>query len=507
MAGDRRPLLCGVDAGTSQVRALLFEPSGRVVAHAAEPTPMRTLGPGSADLDAEALWRVALTLLRRVVGQAPDPAAIRGVAVASVGEAGVLLGQDGNALAPIIAWFDTRTTGELEQLLASVGFERLHRVTGLCPDPTFSLLKLLWLKRQAPALFGAARHWLHIGDYLAWRLSGERATDFSLASRTLLLDLKQRTWATQLLDAAGIPPPLLAPLVASGTRLGRVRPEVAAATGLPADCIVGVGGHDHACGMLAAGADEPGVLFDSMGTAEALTFVREAPLEDPALGWDGFNQGVIQVDRPLYYVFGGLPTAAAAVEWFRGLHDGIDHATLIAEAETAPCGSDGVLFLPHLRLGSPPFPDPIGRGAFLGLSASTTRGTLFRALLEGIALDGANILKAMLRHLGTGVPERILAIGGSTRNPLLMRLKATVYGSPLLALDLPDTTCLGAALLGGIAAGVFRDLGEARAGLEVPARLIAPETGWQEHERLERQAIYAAAYAALRPLHARLLDR
>ena len=327
------PLLCGIDAGTSQVRALVFTLEGTVVASATEPTPIRLLGPDSAELDPEALWGTVVAVLRRVTAQLPDPRAVRSIAVASVGEAGVLLGDDGRPLAPIIAWYDTRTTGELEWLLSVIGFERLHKLTGLCADPTFSLLKLLWLKRHAPEAFSAARQWLNVGDYLAWRLSGERATDFSLASRTLLLDLQQRIWAAPLLEAAGIPGALLPPLLASGTALGRLRPDVAQATGLPADCVVGVGGHDHVCGLIAAGADRPGVLLDSLGTAEALSFVNEAPLTDPALGWDGFNQGVIEVDRPLYYVFGGLPTAAASVEWFRALYAGVDHATLIAEAD------------------------------------------------------------------------------------------------------------------------------------------------------------------------------
>jgi xylulokinase len=506
VAGDR-PLLCGIDAGTSQIRAILFTTEGRVVAQAAEPTPTVVLAPGRAELDAEVLWRTTLSLLRSVTAQVPDPKAIRGVAVASIGEAGVLLGDAGQPLAPILAWYDTRTKAELDGLLGSVGFEQLHRVTGLCPDPTFSLLKLMWLKRNAPEAFAAARQWLNVGDYLAWRLCGERATDLSLASRTLLLDLERRVWAAPLLEATGIPVALLPPILPSGTGLGRLRPEVAAASGLPPDCFVGVGMHDHVCGVVAAGGDRPGVLIDSIGSAEALSLVREAPLADAALGWDGFNQGAFKVDQPLYYIFGGLPTAAAAVEWFRGLHAGLDHATLIAEAEAARCGGDGVLFLPHLRLGSPPFPDPIGRGAFVGLSDGTSRGELFRALLEGLALDCGNILKVMLRHLGMEAPERILAIGGSTRNHLLMRLKATVYGRPLAVLDLPDATCLGAALLGGIAAGVFGGLEEARAGIDVPIRLVSPETNWDEGERRERQAVYAAAYAALRPLHARLIDR
>jgi xylulokinase len=504
------PLLCGIDAGTSQTRALLFTPEGRIVAHAAEPTATRAPAPGWAESEPEELWRTVVRLLRRVTAEVPDPSAVRGLAVASVGEAGVLLGEDGRALGPIIAWYDARTHGELDRLLEDVGFERLHRVTGLCPDPTFSLLKLRWLQRNDPEAFAAARAWLNVADYLAWRLCGERATDFSLASRTMLLDLEHRTWASALLETTSIPAGLLPSLATSGTPLGRILPEIAATTGLPRDLVVGVGGHDHVCGLLAAGADRPGRMLDSMGTAEALTSVRSAPITDPALGWDGFNQGLIQPDPPLYYVFGGLPTAAAAVEWFRGLHGGLDHAALIAEAEAAavPPGDAGeVLFLPHLRLGSPPFPDPIGRGAFLGLSAITSRGALFHAVLEGIALDGGNILKAMLVHLGGGgPPERILAIGGSTRNQLLLRLKANVYGVPLAVLELPDTTCLGAALLGGVAAGVFANLDEARAGIRVSTRLVEPAADWDGRRRLERQAVYAAAYAALRPVHARLLS-
>ena len=504
-AGDV-PLLCGIDAGTSQIRALVFAPDGRVVASATAPISTRVLGPGQAELDAESLWHAALAALRSAVAGTPTPHAIRSLAVASVGEAGVLLGPEGQALAPMIAWYDTRTTAELEDLLVRIGFEQLHRITGLCPDPTFSLLKLMWLKRRLPEAFAAASQWLHVSDYLAWRFCGEQATDFSLASRTLCFDLERRIWATSILETAEIPGSLLPSLLPSGTRLGQIRPEIAGMTGLPADCVVGVGGHDHVCGLLAVGADRPGVLLDNIGTAEALTFIQEAPLTDPALGWDGFNQGVVQVDRPLYYVFGGLPTAAAAVEWFRELYDGVDHAILTAEAEAVPCGSDGVLFLPHLRLGSPPFPDPIGRGAFLGLSATTSRGAMFRALLEGLALDGANILRGMLGHLQTAAPEPILAIGGSTRNQLLMRLKATLYGAPLAVLNLPDTTCLGAALLGGLAAGVFPDLDTARRQLDIATTLVPPDAGWADAARIERQAIYAAAYAALRPVHARLLD-
>ncbi len=151
--------------------------------------------------------------------------------------------------------------------------------------------------------------------------------------------------------------------------------------------MIGVGGHDHFCGALAIGADRAGVVMDSMGTAEALTLMLDRPSATTALADAGLNQGMLRVDEPVYYVFGGLPTSAAAVEWFRGLMGGADHEVLVAEAKAVPPGADGLLFLPHLRLGSPPFPDPIARGAFLGLADTTGRAALYRAVLEGLAAD------------------------------------------------------------------------------------------------------------------------
>ena len=500
-----QPLLCGIDAGTSRVRVLIFDPTGRPVAEAAEPTPTRQLGPGVAEHDPEALWAAVLRSLRAAAAQVERPERVRSIAVASFGEAGVLVDAAGGTLCPILAWYDTRTGPELDRLLDRVGFERLHRITGLCPDPTFTLLKLAWLKRHLPRAVERAAAWLNVGDFITWRLGGRMATDLSLASRTMALDLVARRWSAELLEAAGVPERLMQAPTGSGSPLGTLAPEVAAVTGLSPGVVIGTGGHDHFCGMLAVGADRPGVLLDSMGTAEALTLVLAAPSTDPELGREGFNQGVILVERPLYYLFGGVPTSAAAVEGFRALWGrGVAHEALIAEAEAVPPGSFGTLFLPHLRIGAPPFPDPVSRGAFLGLSDAAGRGVLFRALLEGLALDAAQMLDSMCRRLAVPPPERLIAIGGSTRNPLLMRLKASLFDRPIEIAAVSEATCLGAALLGGLAAGVFGGLREARAAMVPTFRRVEPDPDWPKQRRRALREVYVAAHAAVRPLHARL---
>ena len=502
------PLLCGVDAGTSRIRAIVFRPDGRPVAEAAVPTPTIPLGPGMAEHDAEALWAAATTAIRGATAQLDDPARVRGIAVASFGEAGVLLDAAGRPTGPIIAWFDNRTAPLLADLVERIGFERLHRLTGLCPDPTFSLLKLLWLRRHNAAAFARATAWLHVADFLAWRLCGEMATDISLASRTMALDLAAGRWASELVEEAGIDPGLFRPLADPGQRLGRLTAEAARGTGLAPGIAIGVAGHDHVCGMLAVAADRPGVVLDSMGTAEALTFVLDRPIAGAGYGRLGFNQGAVCGRPRLLYAFGGLPTSAACVEWFRtALGGDADYATLIEEAGREPFGGNGALFLPHLRIGSPPWPDPLARGAFLGLGDRSGRGALFRAVIEGLALDAAHMLKTMLAGAGHPAPQRLVAIGGSTRNPLLMRIKASLFGLPIDIAETTESTSLGAAMLAGVAAGLFEDLEAAQAAMRPAFREVAPDPACPPAQAAILLDAYAEAYAGVRELQQRLRRR
>jgi len=503
-----QPLIGGIDAGTSRIRAIAFDLDGRTVAAADRPTPVIARGTGRAEHDAEALIAAVLDTLAELAAALDDPGRLRSIAVASVGEAGLLVDAAGRALSPIIAWYDTRTTGALAWMLEEIGRERLFRTTGLTPDPTFSLAKLVWLKRHMAEAYAAAAGWLHVADYIAWRLTGIAATDPSLASRTMALDLEKGAWASDLMQAVGVAPALMPEIRPLGARLGRLRPELADRLGLARDCVMGVGGHDHICGAVAIGATRPGVLMDSMGTAEALTLVGAAPSRDPALLEAGFNQGRIEAGgEALYYVFGGLPTSAGAIEWFRRHIAGdAGHAELIARARRVPPGSGGSLFLPHLRLGSPPFPDPVGRGAFLGLGDDADLSTLYRAVLEGVALDGANIVETLIRHLPDRPIERVMAIGGSTRNRLLLEIKAGLFERPVEVAEMAEASALGAAMLGALAAGIAPDLAILRRTLLPGFERVEGDPDWPLTARRRLKAVYARAYERSRATHAELLE-
>jgi xylulokinase len=502
--GDSKagPLLVGVDAGTTNTKAVVVDAAGSVLAVASEPTPIAYPQPEWAEYAGESLWRGSARAIRAALDQVARPERVVGVAFASMAETAVSLDAAGQETGPAIAWFDKRTRAEVAEIARRIGTDRLFAISGLAPNPIFGLCKLLWHRRHRPEAFARTVKWLNVADYLAWRLCGEMATDYSLACRTFALDIRALAWSDEVLGAMAVDASLMAPLLASGQRLGTVGADAAAATGLPRHCVVAVGGHDHVVGALAADAMRPGVLLCSTGTTEAQLIGLAAPARDPALGRAGYSQGVIVVDEPVWFVVGGLSTAGAAVDWFRRtMAGGAGYATLIEEAAATPPGSLGAGFLPQLRLGTPPHPDVYARGAFFGLSTDITRGCLFRAVLEGMAADTHRCALAMARLAQAPPPEAIRVIGGLTRNPVYMRIKASLAGQPITVIELPDAVAMGAALLAGIGAGVYRDLADAQTRMRRDERVIAPDPA--EHAFYQRfvDEVHAPAYPQLHPVH------
>ncbi len=504
--GPDGPFLIGIDVGTQSVRALLADRRGRTLGVASRPTPTHRLGDAGAEYEPDHLWQAVLSVLGELARRVPPGGEVAGMAAASMGEACFLLDADGDALAPAIAWFDRRTEAVGARLAREIGAETLFAITGQHPDSTCTLCKLLWQREATPALFAQARRALNVADWVAWRLCGEAATDPSLASRTLCLDIHARDWSRALLDRVGIDPALLPPIRPSGTTLGRVRPGILAATGLPGRPVVAVGGHDHVVGGFAAGSARPGCLLDSMGTAEALFLTLASPPSGPDARAGGFAQGIMMAERPLAYVGAGLNCSGGAVEWLRGLlGEAPSRAALQAEAEAEPPGSGGVCFLPHLAYGGPPHRDIAARGAFIGLTTAAGRGALLRAVLEGLAMEARLVADSMAALPGIGPPDEIRVIGGSIQNDLFLRIKASVQNRALSVVAQPEATGLGAALLGGIGAGLWPDLAAAHAAIHAATgrdcHTVAPVPEWVARYDALYERVHRGLYSALRPVN------
>lgn len=495
------PLLAGIDVGTTNIKAVIFDLTGQPVVQASVSTPTYYPQPGWAYYQPEELWQGAAAALRQATGQLDQPGRIAGIAIASMAETAIPLDAHNQPTYQAIAWFDRRTQPQVEWLERTIGPERIFEISGMPLLPIFGLCKLLWFKENEPAAFSRTVRWLNVADYIAYRLSGVQATDYSLACRVIALNLRRREWDIPLLQDLALSPSLFAPLCDSGTRLGPVTPEAAAVTGLPVSAQVAAGGHDHICGALAIGVIQPGDIMDSMGTSEPVFIPLDQPISDPLVCRQGYAQGAHAVPGRYYVTTSGF-TSGASVEWFRDMVGrNLDYATLIREAEAVAPGSLGVYFMPHLRLANTPHYDPKGRGVFIGLSTDASRGVLFRAVLEGLAYDCRYALEPLFAYPEVKPPRHIYAIGGSTRNHLLMRIKAAVFNRPITVATVAEATSLGAAILGGLGAGVYADLPSALQQLRPNHTLVEPNPAEAAlYDKCFRQ-VYQQLYLTLKPLH------
>ena len=498
MAGDA--LLVGIDFGTSYIKAIAFTVDGQIAAKASVPTPTMYPQPGWAYYEPAAMWGQTVSALRQMTDQIDDPHRIVSVAVASVGETGVPLDANGEPTYDAIAWFDNRTQTQAERLRRNLGADPIFLRTGLSVQPIFALCKILWIQEKAPDAYARTATWLNAADYITWRLCGVPASEYSLASRTIMLDINGLQWENTLLAEVGVDASILPALLPSGTRLGGLLPDVAKQTGLPAGTVVTTGGHDHVCGAFALGVTEPGAVLDSLGSAEALFLATDQVLRDPTIGHCGYSQGVHVSGG--YYVLGGLYTSSACVEWFRtAVGNQPEYTELAAEAETVPPGSLGVTFLPHLRTANPPYDDPLSRATFVGVTFDAKRAALYRAVLEGIAYEAHNSLTALLPYLpGTHI-EQIVATGGGTRNELLMRIKASVYNRPLRIVSIDEATALGAAMLGGLGAGIYADVRDAVRTIRYTTRCVEPVAADAAFYAHAFERVYQKIYPSVREVH------
>jgi xylulokinase len=503
-----QPIHIGIDVGTGSIRALAFDAGGRVLGKATRASPFETLHNADVLIDAEEIWRRVKTVLAELLAGLGESGLVVGIATASVGESCVLVGDGPASVAPVLPWFDRRPKSSVARLEELVGSSALFAITGLAIDPTLGLCKLLWMRDAWPEAWMKTKVILNIADWIAFRLCGEAATDASLASRTLMLDLRTGHWSTDLLQTLAIRRDQLPSIAASGTRLGFVKPEVAESIGLKGPVAVAVGGHDHLCGSLAAGVTRPGIMLDSMGTAELLMLALADPVLDVQLMRLGYVQGRMDTGHHWHYLGAGLNASGGAIEWFRThFTQAMPHAALRAEARALSVGSGGVIFLPHLAFSPPPQPDTRARGAFIGLTAQSNRADFYRAVLEGLAFETRRMADGMEGLPGAGPAREIRAIGGNSQNDLLVAIKASVFGRPITVVEQVETSALGAALLAGIAAGTYRDLEEALTRLEQPQHVVEPNAEWTARYDDLYNSVYRPLYSALRDINQTIATR
>jgi xylulokinase len=475
------PVLIGLDIGTTNLKGVCFTTTGQSLARAEVQTPRHHPREGWTEWDPVQIWETVIRVLRELLERLPSGYTTVGISVASVAESVVGIDKRGRPTGPIIAWHDQRTVSEAEWLRSRISEEEVFAITGSPIDPTFAVCKLLWLQRQRQEQFNAAVHWLPIADWITFCLTGEIAVSASLASRTSAFDISKLEWSDTILQAAGLDPTTFAEVRPSGTSMGRVLPEIANRCGLPKDAVVAVGGHDHVCGAIAAGAVRPGILLDSIGTSEALFVPIAGPTKAAEFLRAAFCQGVVHVveQPPLYYAIGGMPSAGECVEWFLKLLPGDGDIELLSDAASGR-EPNRIFFVPHLRYVSSPTPQRNGRGAFFGLTVDTSASELFRAVLEGIAFESKYIIDNLISIARAEPVAEIWCVGKAFQNNLFQRIKANVNGVPLRLAQHPDLAARGASLLAGLGAKTYGSIEEALQMSRGYWSKISPEEGLQQ---------------------------
>ena len=472
--------LVGLDVGTTGVKAIAISPDGSVLATAERSYPLSTPHPGWSEQDPEDWWSAAESALAEV-GAGRE---LAGIGLSGQMHGLVALDADERVIRPAILWNDQRTATECEEIEDRLGRARLIELTGNRALPGFTAPKLLWLRRHEPDSYGRIRHVLLPKDYVRLRLTGEHAIDVADASGTLLLDVAGRRWSDEVLDALEIPlawlPPVLESPAISGTT----------ATGVS----VAAGAGDCAAAALGVGVDRPGPASVVLGTSGVVFAALPTYRPDDQARAHVFCHAV----PGTWHAMGVMLSAAGSLQWLRDtIAPDMSFEALIAEAATWRPGAEGLVFLPYLQGERTPHADPDARGAFTGLQLRHDRGALVRAVLEGVAF-GLRDSFDILRGLGIEVSSA-RASGGGARSELWLRICASVLDVPIERTVAEEGSAFGAALLGGVAGGVFTDVSKAVAAAVQTKDVVEPDAEWARVYG-EQQHRYRALYPALRDL-------
>jgi xylulokinase len=444
----------GIDVGTGGTRALVIDETGCVVASATEEhEAFASPRIGWAEQAPEDWWRACGMAVRKAL----DKGKLSGDRVDCVGFSGQMHGAvmlDGRdaVVRPALIWCDVRTGKQCVDFTGKMGVERLIRLTCNPALPNFTLTKFLWVRENEPENWQRVRSVMLPKDYVRFRLTGERATDVADASGTLLLNVANRSWSSEVLQAAEIDEFMLPHLYESQEICGNVTAEGASATGLKIGTPVVAGAGDQAAGATGMGIVAPGAVSATIGTSGVVF----AATDQPALDSKGRLHTFCHSVPGRWHVMGVTQAAGLSLRWFRdrfgaGAEDGRDpYERLTEEASGVPPGSDGLLWAPYLMGERTPYLDPEARGALIGLTASHTRGHVIRSILEGVAFS---LKDSLTLFAEMGVPVKKIRLGGGGARSFLWRqIQADVYGHKVETVEGEEGAAYGAAILAGVGA-------------------------------------------------------
>jgi len=485
--------LLGLDVSTTGSKALLIDETGAVVASHTTPHDLSQPRPLWSEQNPSDWWAGMAAAIKVVLGQIDDPGAIQAIGLTGQMHGLVCLDARGEVLRPAILWNDQRTQAECDEIHATVGEERFIQLTGNRALTGFTAPKILWVRKHEPDVYARIAHVLLPKDYIRFRLTGGYATDLAGAAGTVLLNVARREWSDEVLRALDIPAEWLPPVHEGPQITSTVSEDAARQTGLKAGTPVVGGGGDQAAQATGVGAVKPGIVALTVGTSGVVF----APLASYAYEPEGRLHAFCHAVPGQWHFMGVMLSAAGSLQWFRDtLAPGEDFGPLTGEAASVAPGADGLVFLPYLTGERTPHPDPLARGAFVGLTARHSRAHLTRAVLEGVAFglrDGFELIK----NSEAGIIDEVRASGGGVKSPVWRQILADVFGVPLVVAEAIEGAAYGAALLAGVGGGVWPDVATAAERTVKLGERVEPGPHAPDYEAV--YALYRDLYPTLKP--------
>ena len=486
--------LIGIDISTTGAKAIIIDPSGNILASKTTEYPLKNPYPLWSEQSPMDWWQGACHSIHHAI----EEAHIKSTDIVGVGLTGqmhglVLLDRAGTVLRPAILWNDQRTGKQCDEITARVTRQKLLSITGNPALTGFTASKILWVRENEPDTYAQVAHILLPKDYIRFCLTGSFAIDCAEASGMNLLDIRKRNWSQEILNLLDIPVEWL-PEVFEGPEItGGISPEAALATGLPVGIPVIGGGGDQAAQAVGVGAIHPGVVALTLGTSGVIF----APVNQPFIEPEGRLHAMCHSSPPGagsgWHLMGVMLSAAGSLRW---LHDtltpDLEYDNMLAPSASIPCGSEGLIFLPYLTGERTPYPDPLARGAFIGLTIRHTWAHMVRSVLEGVAF-GLKDSMELVRGAGLGEIHQVRVSGGGSRSALWRQILADVIGCELVTVNITEGASYGAALLAGVGSGIWKDVPEACAA--------TVKTGTPTAPNLKAMAKYQEVYPIYRSLY------
>lgn len=451
------------DLGTSGNKATLFRTDGKL--ECSFVSSYKTYQPkaGWAEQDPNDWWQAVISSTRKLM-EGKRPEELAGISFSGQMMGCVCLGGDGRTLMNSIIWADTRADKENRHLLREIGLERACRLIGQRLAPNFTLQKLMWLKENRPEIYKAAAVVFQAKDYILYKMTGTIVTEQTDAAYTQAYDISGRTWSEELLSAAGVRRDLFPEIRKSSDVIGGLTAEAAAVLGLCEGTPVVAGAGDGPCATVGAGSIKTGDGYVCLGSSCWVSNNTTIFQPDPECRIQ-YSPHVVD---GLYMAAGTMQTGGLAYNWAKDrlYEENCSYEEINQDVKRAPAGADGVLFLPYLMGERAPWWNAQARGLYAGLSLSTTKQDMIRAVVEGVVMNLALILEEIEK---AEKAKRMTVIGGGARGGSWNQVLADVFGMEIMKpCEVEEASSFGAAVIAGVGLGIYPDY-------TVADRLVKPD--------------------------------